>query len=115
VASAADDRTIVWNLNPSWELTQAIGSGDMDSPLTDRVNALDFSPDGKVLATASGEPTRSGEVKLWSVSDGSLLNAFTNVHSDAVLSLRFSPDGRFLASSSADRFVRVVELAKLVW
>src|SRR6185436_19568022 len=66
---------------------------------------------GHVLATASGEPTRSGEVKLWSVDDGRLISAFTNVHSDAVLSLRFSPDGRFLASSSADRFVRVMDLA----
>ena len=112
VMSVADDQRVVfWDLNPPWELARVIGSGDVDSPLTDRVNALDFSPDGRVLATASGEPTRSGEVKLWSVNDGKLLNAFTNVHSDAVLSLRFSPDGRYLASSSADRFVRVVELA----
>jgi WD40 repeat protein len=34
-----------------------------------------------------------------------------NIHSDAVLSVAFSPDGKYLASSSADRFVRVVELA----
>ena len=33
------------------------------------------------------------------------------MHSDAVLALDFSPDGKYLASSSADRFVRVVELA----
>ena len=111
LSMAEDHRAISWNLNPAWELTRVIGTGDVDSPLTDRVNALDFSPDGKVLGTASGEPTRSGEVKLWSVNDGKLLNSFTNVHSDAVLSLRFSPDGRYLASSSADRFVRVVELA----
>jgi WD40 repeat protein len=98
-------------LNPPWTLARTIGSGEADSPLTDRVNALDFSPDGATLATASGEPTRSGEVMLWSLADGRLIRAFTNVHSDAVLSLRFSPDGKFLASSSADRFARVVELA----
>ena len=111
VSGAQDGRITCWDLNPSWTLARTIGSGEVDSPLTDRVNALDFSPDGGTLATASGEPTRSGEVMLWSLADGKLLRAFTNVHSDAVLSLRFSPDGNFLASSSADRFARVVELA----
>jgi len=111
ISGSEDQRVVVWDLQPAWSLARVIGTGDQDSPLSDRVNAVDFSPDGKVLATASGEPTRSGEVKLWNVSDGTLHGAFTNVHSDAVLSLDFSADGRFLASSSADRFVRVVELA----
>ena len=111
ISVAGDQRAVVWDLNPPWTLARVLGTGEIDSPLADRVNSVDFSPDGRVLATASGEPTRSGEVKLWTVSDGKLLSAFTNVHSDAVLSLRFSPDGRHLASSSADRFVRVIELA----
>lgn len=111
ISGSEDQRAIVWDLRPTWSLARLIGTGDQDSPIADRVNALDFSPDGQVLATASGEPTRSGEVKLWSVSDGTLQRAFTNVHSDAVLSLDFSSDGKFLASSSADRFVRVVEVA----
>ena len=111
LAVAGGRHAAVWDLNPPWALAGVLGSGDLDSPLIDRVNALDFSSDGRVLATASGEPTRSGEVRLWTVGDGKWFAAFTNVHSDAVLSIRFSPDGRFLASSSADRFVRVVELA----
>jgi WD40 repeat protein len=45
------------------------------------------------------------------VADGKLLREFNNVHSDAVLSLDFSPDGKNLASSSADRFMRVLDLA----
>ena len=77
---------------------------------SDRVNAVRFSPNGQTLATGSGEPTRSGEIKLWNVADGMFLREFENVHSDAVLSLDFSPDGKYLASSSADRFVRVVDL-----
>jgi WD40 repeat protein len=105
-----DQRAVAWDLEPGWQFERAIGSGDADSSLVDRVNALDFSPDGRVLATGSGEPTRSGEVKLWSVDEGKLLRSFGSMHSDAVLSVRFSPDGRHLASASADRFVRVVEL-----
>ena len=51
------------------------------------------------------------KIKLWNAADGKFLREFENVHSDAVLSLYFSPDGKYLASSSADRFVRVVDLA----
>ena len=98
------------DLQPAWTLERAIGSGELDSPLSDRVNAVRFSPDGRTLATGGGEPTRSGEIKLWNVADGKLVRNFPNVHSDAVLALDFSPDGQFLASSSADRFARVVDL-----
>lgn len=104
-------KLVAWNLNPAWTLERNIGNGGIDSPFSDRVNAVKFSPDGRTLATGSGEPTRSGEIKLWSVADGEFQREFNNVHSDAVLSIDFSPDGKHLASSSADRFVRVVDLA----
>ena len=100
-----------WNLDPAWTLERTIGTGDIGSPLSDRVNAVRFSPDGQTIATGGGEPTRSGEIKLWNAADGSFLREFASVHSDAVLSLDFSPDGKYLASSSADRFARVVDLA----
>jgi WD40 repeat protein len=99
------------DLQPQWAFERAIGNGDLDSPLSDRVNAVRFSPDGNLLATGGGEPTRSGEIKLWNLADGKLSREFTNVHSDAVLALDFSPDGQLLASSSADRFARVVDLS----
>jgi WD40 repeat protein len=108
----ADGRRLVsWGMNPAWALARIIGTGDADSPLVDRVNVVRFSPDGQTLATGGGEPTRSGEIKLWNVADGTFLREMTNIHSDAVLSLDFSPDGKYLASSSADRFARVIDLA----
>jgi len=71
LASGAMDRSvIVWDLAPAWTLERVIGAGDAASALVDRVNALRFSPDGKMLATGGGEPTRGGEIKLWQVSDG---------------------------------------------
>jgi WD40 repeat protein len=73
--------------------------------------AVRFSRDGQRLASGSGEPSRSGEIKVWQVADGRLLSDLTNVHSDTVLSLDFSPDDKFLASGAADKFARVVELA----
>ncbi|MFM1769985.1 MAG: Chromosome partition protein Smc [Verrucomicrobiota bacterium] len=111
LSAGAGPRAIAWDLNPAWTLVRTLGTGDAGSPLHDRVNAVDFSPDGRQLAAAAGEPTRGGQVTLWDPADGRLLHSHTNVHSDAVLSVDFSPDGRFLASAAADRFVRVTELA----
>jgi len=111
LASGAADRSVVlWDLKAEWKLERIIGTGDSDSPLVDRVNAVRFSPDGKSLATGGGEPTRDGEIKLWQVDTGQLIHSFTNVHSDAVFGLDFSPDGKYLASGAADRFVKVIEL-----
>ncbi|HKP38741.1 MAG TPA: c-type cytochrome domain-containing protein, partial [Pyrinomonadaceae bacterium] len=81
------------------------------APMANRVMALDFSPDGKRLAAAAGEPTRGGEITLWNVEDGKLTQAFTNTHTDTVLAVDFSPDGKMLASGAADKFMRVLDLA----
>lgn len=111
LSAASDQKLVAWNLNPQWTLERAIGSADAHSPLMDRVNALRFSPDGKLLATGGGEPSRAGEIKLWNVSDGTLAADLRNIHSDAVFSLDFSPDGKFLASGASDKFVRVTDLS----
>ncbi|HKS37001.1 MAG TPA: hypothetical protein VJW76_07420, partial [Verrucomicrobiae bacterium] len=111
ISGAVDRSVIVWDLKASWTVERIIGAGDANSPLADRVNAVEFNPDGKWLATGGGEPTRGGEIKLWDVVSGKLARSFTNVHSDAVLSLDFSRDGKFLASAASDRFARVVEVA----
>src|SRR5204862_4988512 len=68
VSGAADRSAVVWDLNPGWTLERTLGTGDASSPISDRVNALRFSPDGKRLATGGGEPTRGGEIKIWNVA-----------------------------------------------
>lgn len=94
-----------WSLKEQWTEERLLG------PMVNRVLALDFSPDGERLATGGGEPTRGGEIKVWTVADGKLLHEFNTVHSDTVVAVDFSPDGKFLASGAADKFVRVLELA----
>ncbi len=111
VSAARDGAAVVWNPAPEWKLERTIGTGEAKSPLTDRVNALAFSRDGKLLAAGSGEPSRGGEIKLWDAATGALVRDLPNVHSDAVLGLDFSPDGRFLASGAADKMARVTDLA----
>jgi WD40 repeat protein len=63
---------------------------------TDEVIAVSFSPDGKIIATASKDKT----VKLWSFN-GKELQTLTG-HQDLVGSVSFSPDGQLLATASWD-------------
>ncbi|HBL12148.1 MAG TPA: hypothetical protein DD379_12205 [Cyanobacteria bacterium UBA11162] len=59
-----------------------------------------FSPDGKMIASASGDKT----VKLWS-TDGRLLK--TLQHDSYVSQVSFSPDGNTIASAGQDKLVRL--------
>jgi hypothetical protein len=111
VSASTNGLAVTWNLAPAWPLERTIGTGDATSPLVDRINALAFSPNGALLATGGGEPTRGGELKLWKTSDGALAQEIKNIHSDAVFGAKFSRDGKYLASCAADRFVKVADVA----
>lgn len=116
VSAAADGSVKVWQLYGEWTLAGQLGPSEeapldvSDSPLTDRVVALAFHPDGKLLATGGGEPSRSGELQLWDLETGKLVRNFEDAHSDTVFGVTFSPDGKYLASSGADKFVKVFEV-----
>ncbi|HEV2971973.1 MAG TPA: c-type cytochrome domain-containing protein [Pirellulales bacterium] len=107
ILAAADKSAVLWNAQAPWTLARTIGGPEDPKTLVDRVIALDFSPDGKLLATGSGEPSRSGELKLWNPTDGSVVRTIPDAHSDTIFCVRFSPNGEQLASCGADRFVKV--------
>jgi uncharacterized protein YjbI with pentapeptide repeats len=76
-----------------------------------RVNCVVFSPDGRLLASASDDNT----VKLWQVEGGRLIDTLEG-HSDTVWGVSFSPDSRLLASASSDNTVKLwqVEGGRLI-
>jgi predicted CXXCH cytochrome family protein len=110
VSIGADKTVIVWQPTAQWQLERKIGNVDDPAILVDRVLALAFDPAGSLLATGGGEPSRTGELKLWNVADGQLVRTITPGHSDTVFGLDFSPDGTLLASGAADRIVKVFEV-----
>lgn len=61
-----------------------------------RVVALAFSPDNRIIASATEDST----IDLWNVYTGKRIAGFMNHHGSPIVTLRFSPDGNTLAGGS---------------
>ncbi len=108
VSLAPDGTVIVRRAAPGWTLAKTIEPGpDSSKPPVDRVLALAFSPDGKLLASGGGIASRDGELLLWDPVEGKLVKEIAGAHSDSIYDVSWSPDGSLLASAGADKFARV--------
>ncbi|MHB1558506.1 MAG: WD40 repeat domain-containing protein [Isosphaeraceae bacterium] len=73
------------------------------------VRSVAFSPDGTLLAAASGD----GSASLWSVATGRE-RCRLNTQAPVLTDIAFSPDGRMLAAAATDANVRLWNLSPLV-
>ncbi len=76
--------------------------------ISERINALAFSPNGERLAVAGGSPGRFGEVQVWNHKKGDLLVS-SPITFDTVYGISWSPDGKLLAVGCSDNTVRALD------
>ena len=89
--------------------------GTLDRRLTglaERIYDIAYSPDGKWLATASGDPGVYGIAKLWLAEPGGGGKPVRDLAEtqDVVFAVAFSPDSKKIATAGADRTIRVFEV-----
>lgn len=72
---------------------------------SDQVNAVAFSPDGRLALSGSSDNT----MKLWEVVTGNQPRGFVG-HSGSVFSVAFSPDGRRALSGSWDKTLKLWDI-----
>ena len=111
VSASEDQSARVWEINPGWVLERTIGSAETPTVIVHRVTAVDFSRDSTLLLIAGGVPSRSGELQVVKVADGSRVLSLPQAHNDVIYSAQFSPDAKRIASGGADKYLRTFDVA----
>ena len=78
--------------------------------LSERVQKVSWSPDGKKIAVTGGSPARMGEIQIWDVAQKKL-ELSKSLTFDTIYGASWSPDGKQVAFGCADNGVRAIDAA----
>lgn len=80
--------------------------------LSERVYDIAYSPNGKWLATASGDPGQFGSAKLWIAEPNGGGKPVRDLveSNDAIYAVAFSPDSQLVATAGADRTIHIFKV-----
>ncbi|MCB1062960.1 MAG: hypothetical protein KDN20_08580 [Verrucomicrobiae bacterium] len=93
-----------------WDAATQEKRSEITAELSGRISALAFSPDSKTLHAADSVDAVSG--RLLSIDPvKATITRTTKAHGDAIFSIAVSSDGKLAATASADKNVKVWNLA----
>jgi WD40 repeat protein len=93
IATTSERSVDIWDPNSGEKLATFEGHEDW-------ILSLDYSPDGTLLATSSGDKSAI----IWDIASGEMVHRLIG-HTEALTRLSWSPDGRQLATASTDASV----------
>ncbi|MDP6039958.1 MAG: hypothetical protein QGG64_15505, partial [Candidatus Latescibacteria bacterium] len=84
----------------------AVGADAQSGSVSDTLQTIAISPDGKLLASGSSNKT----VSVWDFETGALLHTLKG-HTEAVNSVGFSANSKLLVSGADDELAKVWDVA----
>jgi len=103
LAVAGFHEVLLWKADGSELVARLIG-------LSERIQTVRFSPDGKRLAACGGRPAQVGEIQIWDVEKKELTMSIPFGY-DTIYGVNWSPDGKLLSFGAPDNTLRGVEAA----
>ncbi|MGD8404443.1 MAG: TIR domain-containing protein [Anaerolineales bacterium] len=91
LATGMRNRIVIWDTETQEQVTTLLQAGE--------INAIAYSHDGTLLATASSE----GTIRIWNATDNYSEQSLLRMNGQAV-SVTFSPDDRWLAAGGTSTF-----------
>ena len=101
LAVAGFHEVLLWKADGSELLARLVG-------LSDRIQTVRFSPDGKRLVACGGRPAQMGEVQIWDVEKRKLILS-APIGYDTVYGASWSPDGKIVSFGCPDNAVRAID------